>query len=126
MNEVYYHTIRATADGGKIRAWAYKKVCPECNEGVLSKPVDEKTGKYKVRSKEYVCTKCGFECSKDEAEEGVELQAIYTCRACKKEGEYAGPYKRKSFQGVPSYIVVCGHCGEKMPLTKKMKEPKKK
>ena len=126
MSEVSYHTIRVYPEGGKIRAWAYKKTCPECNEGKLSKPINEKTGRFKIRSTELVCDKCKFECSKEEAEGGVLLEAIYTCPFCMKEGESTAPYKRKSFKGVQSYIVECEHCGEKIAITKKMKEPKPK
>ena len=126
MNEVYYHTIRAYPDGGRVRAWAYRVKCPKCEEGTVGKPFDEKSGKYKIRSKDFVCNKCDYQTTKEEAEEMAELQAVYTCPHCGKEGEYSGPYKRKSFQGVQSYIVVCEHCNEKIPLTKKMKEPKKK
>jgi transcription elongation factor Elf1 len=126
MAEVYYHTIRANPDGSKIRAWAFKKTCPECGKGRLSKPLNEKTGKYKIRSTEFECTECKHTVSKEEAEEGVMLEATYTCPHCQKEGESEAPYKRKSFKGVKSYIIECEHCGEKIPVTKKMKTPKPK
>ncbi|MGM5483643.1 MAG: hypothetical protein ACQER9_01855 [Nanobdellota archaeon] len=126
MKEVYYHTLRKFPEGGKVRAWAYRKLCPECEKGYLGKPVNNKTGKVKIRSKEMVCDNCGYETSKEEAEEGVQLEAIYTCPSCGKEGESKAPYKRKTYHGVPAYIVVCEHCGYKIALTKKLKEPKKK
>lgn len=126
MNEVLYFTNRTLENGGKVKAWTYKKVCPECGKAEMGKPVDKKTGKVKIRSTEYVCPECGFTEEKIPHEESLELQAAYTCPACKKEGESAAPYKRKSYQGVQSYIVECEHCGEKIPLTKKMKAPKKK
>lgn len=126
MKEVYYHTIRKFLEGGKIRAWAYKTECPSCHKGKLGKPINSKTGKIKIRSKEMVCDNCDYECSKEEAEQHVNLEAIYTCPSCGKEGESTAPYKRKSFQGVPAFIVACEHCGHKIALTKKLKEPKKK
>ena len=54
------------------------------------------------------------------------LEATYTCPKCKKKGESTGQYKRKPYLGVPSYIVDCQHCGEKIALTKKLKNLKKK
>ena len=54
------------------------------------------------------------------------MEATYTCPHCGKEGEGSTTYKRKSFQGVPSFIIVCQHCNEKIAITKKMKKPKKK
>ena len=126
MDEVYYFTFRKFPDGGQIKAWAYKAPCTMCDDGILAKPKNEKTGKVKIRSKEFVCNKCGHTADKDETEATVKLEAIYTCPHCGKEGESTAPYKRKSFQGVQSFIVECEHCGQKIPLTKKMKEPKKK
>lgn len=126
MKEVYYHTYRKFPEGGQVRAWAYKTECPSCHKGKLSKPVDSKTGKVKIRSKEVECNNCGYTTSKEEAEQSAELEAIYTCPSCGKEGESTAPYKRKTYQGVPAYIVVCEHCGHKIALTKKLKEPKKK
>lgn len=126
VEEVYYFTFRKFPEGGQIKAWAYKVPCTKCGEGVLAKPKDEKTGKVKIRSKEFVCNKCGFEADKDETEATAKLEAIYTCPHCKKDGESSAPYKRKSYLGVQSYIVECQHCGEKIALTKKLKEPKPK
>ena len=34
-------------------------------------------------------------------------------------------YKLKSFKGVKAYVFQCGKCGEKIGITKKMKELKK-
>ncbi|MFT4326129.1 MAG: hypothetical protein ACMXYK_01370 [Candidatus Woesearchaeota archaeon] len=126
MDEVYYFTNRIFKEGGKAKAWAYKISCPKCKEGVMSKPTDSKTGKIKLRATEYVCNNCDNTMSKSEVEEIATLQSIYTCPACGKEGTYEGPYKRKSFKGVQSYVVVCEHCSEKIALTKKLKEIKKK
>ena len=126
MSECLYFTNRTLENNGKVKAWAYKKECPSCKKAVMGKPVDPKTKKPKIRSTEYVCPACGYTEEKKEHEDTLTLQAIYTCPHCKKDGESEAPYKRKSFLGVQSFIVECCHCGGKIPLTKKMKTPKKK
>ncbi|MBU1621993.1 MAG: hypothetical protein KJ597_00295 [Nanoarchaeota archaeon] len=121
MDQCLYFTNR-----GSILAWAYKKECPKCKKAKMGKPVDEKTGKVKIRAKEYVCPECGYTEEKQEHEESLTLEATYTCPKCGKEGESTAQYKRKNYLGVPSFVIECQHCGEVMPLTKKLKEPKKK
>tara|TARA_Y100000310_G_scaffold315307_1_gene365684 strand:+ start:793 stop:1185 length:393 start_codon:yes stop_codon:yes gene_type:complete len=121
MDECLYFTNR-----GPILAWAYKKECPKCKKAKMGKPVDPKTGKVKIRSKEYVCPECGFTEEKKEHEDSLTLESTYTCPACNKEGESTAPYIRKKYKGIPAFVVECQHCGEVIPLTKKLKEPKKK
>ncbi|MBW2989340.1 hypothetical protein KY358_03410 [Candidatus Woesearchaeota archaeon] len=125
MGELIYFTNR-TLEGGKgsIRAWVYKKLCPKCGKAKMGKPVEK--GKVKIRANEYVCPECGFTEEKKEHEESLQLEAKYTCPSCGKEGESSALYKRKTFMGVPAYVVECGSCGSKIPLTKKMKDVKKK
>lgn len=119
MDECLYFTNR-----GEILAWVYKKECPKCKKARMGKPVVK--GKIKNRAKEYVCPECNYTEEKAEHEATLELQAQYTCPHCGKEGESTGEYKRKNYQGVPSYMVECEHCGEIIALTKKLKVPKKK
>lgn len=121
MDECLYFTNR-----GHILAWVYRKLCPKCKKEKMGKPVDPKTGKVKVRSKEYSCPNCEFTEEKKEHEESLQLEATYTCPHCNKKGESTAPYKRKAYKGVQSFVVECQHCGEVMPLTKKLKDPKKK
>jgi len=125
MDDLIYFTNRTLEEGkGKIKAWVYKKMCPQCNKVKMGKPVEG--GKVKIRAKEYVCPECGFTEEKTEHEESLTLEAKYTCPECGKDGESTAPYKRKSFMGVKAYVVECSNCNAKIPLTKKMKEVKKK
>lgn len=121
MQECIYFTNRSSG-AGSIKAWVYRKPCPKCKKATMGKPVDK--GKVKIRATEYVCPSCGFTEDKKAHEESLTLEAKFTCPSCKKEGEGTTQYKRKSFQGVPSYVVSCPHCAAKIPITKKLKDPK--
>jgi predicted RNA-binding Zn-ribbon protein involved in translation (DUF1610 family) len=123
MDECVYFTRRSIGSG-QIMAWVFRKECPKCHKAKMGKPVEK--GKVKTRAKEYVCPECGYMEEKKEHEESLTLNAIYTCPYCGKEGEGTANYKRKMFEGVPAYVIVCEHCGGKIGLTKKMKEGKKK
>ena len=124
MDDLVYFTRRAVGNG-KVMAWVYKKECPKCKKAKMGKPVGD-DGHVKIRAKEFTCPECGFTEEQKEHEESLTLEAKYTCPHCGKEGEGSTEYKRKTFQGVPSYLIVCQHCGGKIPVTKKMKEGKKK
>ena len=126
MDQCLYFTNRTLENGGKAKAWAYKKDCPECGKAKMGKPIDPKTKKPKIRSTEYVCPECEYTEPKADHEASLTVQVVYTCPHCKKEGESETPMKRKSFFGVQAYVVLCEHCGEKIGITKKMKAPKKK
>ncbi len=124
MDECIYFTRRA--DKGKIIAWVKKQPCPKCNKGLMGKPVDEKTGRPKIRAKEYICPECGNTVEKSEYEDTLNCEIQYTCEHCGKTGEAVAPYTRKTFQGVKAIVFQCEHCNEKIGITKKMKAPKKK
>ncbi len=124
MDTVIYFTRRTIEPKGHIIAWTDKKECPECKKALMGKPVEK--GKIKIRALEYVCPGCGYTESKAEHEASLNISALYTCPECDKEGEATGIFKRKTYQGASSYIVECEHCGVKIPVTKRMKEPKKK
>ncbi len=125
MDDLVYFTNRALGDG-KIRCWVYRQDCPKCGKAKMGKPKDEKTGAAKIRAKEYVCEACGHTAEKQEYEETLEAEAVYTCPECKKDGESAIPFKRKKVEGTDALRFVCEHCGAKLDVTKKMKEKKKK
>ena len=58
MDECIYFTRRKfDTNNGKIIAWVYKKNCPECGEK-MGKPLDEKTGRPKIRADTYECPAC--------------------------------------------------------------------
>jgi len=124
MEECLYFTNRSLEPKGSILAWVYRKLCPKCKKAKMGKPVEK--GKVKTRADVYVCPACQYSEEKIVHEESLTLEAQYTCPKCGKAGESSAPYKRKAFMGVPSYVVDCQHCGEKIPLTKKMKNVKKK
>ena len=125
MEDLFYFS-RRTMCSGKAMAWVYRPECPACHKAKMGKPVDKKTGKPKIRAKEYVCPGCNYTVPKEEFEETCEMEVQYTCPDCGKEGEATTLYKLKSFEGVKAYVFECSHCGKKLGITKKMKEPKKK
>jgi predicted RNA-binding Zn-ribbon protein involved in translation (DUF1610 family) len=124
MEDCLYFTNRSLEPKGSILAWVYRKLCPKCKKAKMGKPVEK--GKVKTRADVYICPACSYSEEKIAHEESLTLEAKYTCPKCGKGGESSAPYKRKAFMGVPSYVVDCQHCGEKIPLTKKMKALKKK
>lgn len=126
MESCLYFTNRSLDNDGHLLAWVYRKECPKCKKAKMGKPKDPKTGRPKTRAKEYVCPECGFTEEKVEHEESCTVEAKYTCPACSKEGEGSVPYKRKKYKGVLSYLIECQHCGEPIPITKKLKAIKKK
>lgn len=124
MVECLYFTNRSLEPKGSILAWVYRKTCPKCRKAKMGKPVEK--GKVKTRADEYVCPECGYSEEKVAHEESLILEAQYTCPKCGKVGESSASYKRKDYSGVLAFVVDCSHCGEKIPLAKKMKALKKK
>jgi predicted RNA-binding Zn-ribbon protein involved in translation (DUF1610 family) len=130
MEECLYFTRRDLENDGSLFAWVYKKKCPECGKAKMGKPIDEKTGKPKIRAKEYVCPECGHTEEKVEHEESCNADIIYTCK-CGHEGEISIPYKRKKVQllnektgkkkAADALIFHCSKCNERILITKKLK-----
>lgn len=125
MGELVYFSRRNTPEA-KVRAWAFRELCPKCKKSLMTKPIDKKTGRPKIRAKEYVCASCGHEVPAEEYEDSLELCVDYVCGACDHEGKTKIPFKRKTYMGVKSFLFECESCKTKIPITKKMKEPKKK
>ncbi|MBI2147324.1 hypothetical protein HYU19_02485 [Candidatus Woesearchaeota archaeon] len=125
MEECIYFTRRIIGSG-KAAAWVFRQPCTACKKGMMGKPVDEKTGKAKIRALEYTCSSCHASIEKKEYEETLSCNIQYTCPSCGKSGEAVAPFKRKSFEGVPAIVFQCASCSKKLGITKKMKEGKKK
>jgi len=125
MDECFYFTNR-TLEGGKgsVIAWVRRPKCPKCGKGTMGKPVDKKTGKIKKKSDVYACPACGHEIGVEVYEPTLNVEIQYKCPYCGNEGETTTEYKRKKFKGVDAYVFVCQKCGEKIGITKKMKEIK--
>ncbi|HLD00140.1 MAG TPA: hypothetical protein VJC39_00170 [Candidatus Nanoarchaeia archaeon] len=118
MDECLYFSNRSI-DNGQVKAWVYRKLCPKCKKAKMGKPVEK--GKVKIRANDYVCPACGYEEDKTAHENSLTMEAVYTCPRCGKDGEGTTPYQRKKYQGIQSYLIVCQHCQEKIPVTKKLK-----
>lgn len=125
MNDCLYFTRRSLENGGSIIAWVERRDCTACNKAKMGKPVG-KDGKIKIRATEYVCPACGYTEEKKVHEEAATVKVLYTCPHCSHKGEATTPYKRKKFGGVDAYVFACGKCNEKIGVTKKMAEKKKK
>jgi len=122
--ECVYFTNR-TIGSGRAVAWVFKKECPECKKDILSKP-QKKSGKIDKKADYYVCSKCSYREDSVQLENSLMINIEYKCPHCENEGETTSEYKRKNFEGVPSYVFECEKCHKQIGLTKKLKEKKKK
>jgi len=131
MEECIYFTKR-DLDGGNVKAWVFKGKCPKCGKGKMGKPRDSKTGKVKIRAKEYQCPECGYTVEKEKYEGTLTACVDYVCPKCKFKGEIEIPFKRKKVRifdaetqkkvAVDALVFECGKCKEKINVTKKMKK----
>jgi predicted RNA-binding Zn-ribbon protein involved in translation (DUF1610 family) len=124
MDDLVYFTRRTFEGGGKVMAWVNRLKCPSCGNSKMGKPVEK--GKVKMRAKKYICPECNYSEEKDEHESKLILEASYTCPECKQEGTGNTSYKRKTYKGVPAYVLECEHCHGNICITKKMKTLKEK
>lgn len=124
MDELVYFTNR---DDGKFRAraWVFREICPKCKKGLMGKPINEKTGRPKIRASEYECPECGYSVDVKEYEDSLMCNIDYACPECGNESQIRVPFKRKSFFGVKAVVFHCEKCNHKMGITKKLKKPKK-
>ena len=124
VEECVYFTNRAT-ESGRTMAWVFRKECPKCKKGIMGKP-QKKGGKLDKKAGHYVCHSCGYQESNEQVENNLILNVEYKCPHCGNEGETTSEYKRKTFEGVPSYVFECQKCKKNIGITKKLKESKKK
>jgi len=120
IEKIVYYTQRKIGKG-HVTAWVYRQKCPKCKKGLMGKPKD-KSGKVKIRAKEYVCPECGYSVDKKEYEEGLMANIEYVCPKCNYKGEIRIPFKRKKVQGIEALKFNCEKCNELILITKKMKE----
>ena len=125
MDECLYFTNR-TVDNGKIMAWVLRKQCPQCKQGSMGKALNEKTGKVNKKAEEYSCRNCHYTEDALTHEKSLMLSVKYTCPHCNVSGETTTDYQQKNFEGVKAYVFECNGCKKRIPITKKMKNPKKK
>lgn len=124
VEECVYFTNRAIGYG-RAMAWVFRKECPKCRKGIMGKP-QKKGGKLDKKADHYVCYQCGYTEKNEQVENSLVINVEYKCPHCSFEGETTSEYKRKTFEGVPSYVFECVKCRKKIGLAKKLKESKKK
>jgi len=130
MDECVYFT-RRNIDKGNVVAWVFKEKCPKCGKAMMGKPKDEKTGKTKIRAKEYVCPACGHTVEKGAYEDTLTVSIQYTCPHCGNKGEAQESFKRKKVQvfdeeeqkkkSIDAVKFKCNKCEKDILITKKMK-----
>ncbi len=111
-NELRYFSKKILDNGGKANIWVFAPTCPKCNSGRLVIPYDEDSGRYKSRSKEFICTKCQFKVPKEQIKAETPTANIeYTCPHCSKSGEKQELFVR-SAAGL--FKFKCGYCGKEV------------
>ncbi len=124
MEELVYWTSRKLKEG-YVKCWVEREDCPKCKKGLMGKPVKD-DGKIKIRAKVYECPECGYTVPKQEYEDSLTANVMYTCPHCKHKGETRVPFKRKTYMGEKAIVFECKKCGKELPITKKMKNVKLK
>ncbi len=122
MEECLYFTNRSIGEGFAT-AWAYRPDCPKCKKPTIGKPI-KKNGKVDKKADHFECRVCKYQMPNEEADSLAKLEVQYKCPHCGNEGEAITEYKRKVFEGIPSFVFECGKCNKKVGITKKMKSKK--
>ena len=125
MDECLYFTNRSLDNNGYAVAWVYRKECPKCKNARLGKPI-KKDGKPDKKAAVYECPKCKYQEPNDKVEAELKVEVEYQCPHCSSQSMATTEYKRKNFEGVPSYVFACKKCGKNIGITKKLKSTKKK
>ena|SRR3989344_3539447 len=125
MDECVYFTQRSLDEKGEVMAWVLKGDCPKCGKAKIGKTRD-KSGKVKMRAKEYACPGCSYAVDKQDYEDSLVAYAEYICPHCGNKGETQTTFKRKNIDGVQTLRFTCAKCSGNLDVTKKMKEKKRK
>lgn len=118
MEELLYFTRRTIKDGRTV-AWVFKVDCPECGDGVLQKPRKDDGG-VKTRSPYWNCSNCDYE-TKDDVDEGLDVNIHYICPHCGFEGDAQTEYERRTYYGEDAIVFQCRDCYQEIPISKKIK-----
>ena len=131
MEECVYFTNRVLKNNGKIRAWVFREQCPRCKQGLMGKPLDEKTHRPKIRSEMYECPRCKYSAPIQEYEDTLTISIQYTCPYCSHQDEAQQPFKWKKAKvldeesGKSATLNLirfqCSKCSKDINVTKKMK-----
>lgn len=129
MDECVYFTQRSLMDvngepRGEIMAWVLRETCRKCGKSKMGKPRD-KSGKVRLRAKEYVCPACGYTVDMQAYEDSLLAFADYKCPHCGETGETQTAFNRKNINGVQTLRFKCSKCSGNLDVTKKMKEKKR-
>ena len=122
MEECFYFSNRAIGEG-KAMAWVMRPQCPACKKGLLGKPI-KKNGKPDKKAEYYECPECKHRETDESLSSSLAVSVEDICPHCRHAGETTTPYQRKKFKGADAFIFLCQKCGEKIPITKKLKEIK--
>ena len=127
VRDCVYFTRRSIGNG-RATVWVLKEKCPKCGKALMSKPKDPKTGKAKIRSKEYICPECGHTEDQKAYEEKLTVSISYTCPHCSHDGEAQVPFKRKKVQlfneetqkkkAADAIRFQCEKCSKNIDITK--------
>ena len=130
MDECIYFTNRIS-DKGKIRCWVFREKCKQCNNSLMGKPKDSKTGKTQIRAKEYKCPACNYTIDEQTYEDSLTANVQYTCQYCNHNGEIQVLFERrkvkvfgedgKKGKMIESLRFQCQKCSKNIDVTKKMK-----
>src|SRR3989344_8480094 len=94
VDECIYFTRRSLGKLGKVVAWVPRQLC-KCGQGLMEKPRDPKTHRFKLRASEYLCSVCKFSAPVDSFEDSLTMSAQYICPSCGKSGDVSVPFRRK-------------------------------
>jgi predicted RNA-binding Zn-ribbon protein involved in translation (DUF1610 family) len=126
IDDILNFTNRKLPDGTKIVAYVPRQICPECKKADMGKPINEKTGRPKIRSKTYECPECGYEEPKQSHEDSCEVIVQYTNPEGTELKKTTASYERKTWRGMKSIIFHNEFLDERFGITKRMKTKKDK